>query len=37
MTEIQHTIIEMNSSVVGHINKLNRVKEKISKLNAMLC
>ena len=28
MTEIHHTIIEMNNIIVGHINKLNRAKEK---------
>jgi len=32
MTEIQHTIIEMNSSVVGHINKLNSQGKKFVSL-----
>lgn len=32
MSEIQHTVIEMNNTIVGHTNKFTRAKEKISKL-----
>ena len=32
MIEIKHTVKEMNNIINGHINRLDRAKEKISKL-----
>ena len=32
MIEINHSVIEINNIINGHINRLDRAKEKISKL-----